>query len=143
MKKITLLTIVLFLLFFTQVSDSAVIGDTCKSFGMIVRNSTGVPIRITGIRYYDYDVNRYRLYPILSKIVQSGGGNSMNWTLFLPHVGDDEIHIKLIFRYGKQNWRGKYKFLGKRYYVKTEKFKCRSNGWKNISVTKSNAKRLK
>jgi len=60
-EKVSLIIVSFLVLILFPSLNSSVIGDTCKKFDIVVWNYSGKPIKVTGIRYYDYDVNRWRI----------------------------------------------------------------------------------
>ena len=122
-EKVSLIIVSFLVLILFPSLNSSVIGDTCKKFDIVVWNYSGKPIKVTGIRYYDYDVNRWRIEVFaIPRIIKHG--DNKDFIHNLEHVGNDETKIKIIFKYGKSNWRGKYKFRSKKYFIYSEKFTC-------------------
>lgn len=122
----TVLATTLLALGMTVGGSAFAVNDTCRNFRTIVTNSGAAPIKVTKLRYYDYDVNHWYKENITTRKVSSG--DPKTWTRNLRHVDRDDIRLELTYRVKRAFQAGYHPER----IIRTSRFECRDNGSRTI-----------
>ena len=107
---------------------SALAADKCKNFDIKILNSSGYQAKVTKFEYYDYDKTKWRT----ESLTQRKLNNNIQWTWNrgLEHVKDDSTKFKVTWKIAA----GPAGAWITQSSVNTNKFTCRSNGSKLVTL---------
>lgn len=112
-----------------MMGGNALAGDNCKNFKIKIDNQSNYQVKVTKVEYYDYDKTKWRKEALLQQVLQDNV--LWNWTRNLEHVDNDHTKFKVSF---KEKYGGAINGYSHTMYAYSNKFTCRDNGSKTITL---------
>lgn len=124
----TTLTTTLLALGMTVGASAFAANDNCRNFSIKVINASGVPVKVTKLKYADYDVNVWRNEAISNRRINPNASHT--WRRNLQRVDNDMTSLVIIYKEKRAYQAGYHPART----VSSGRFVCRDNGSRTVRI---------